>query len=234
MSIPTPIDLDTWPRRESFEHYRTVVPCTYAVTSEIDVTVLTAVLRAQSWKTYPAQIWALASIVNSHAEFRMTVDDHGVPSTFDRVHPAFTVFNPERETFACVSAEFDEDFPRFHATVVELLTTHRAATVMFPQGPTPEATFDVSSLPWLGFSGFSLAIAGGFDHYRPIVTVGRYTERDGRTLLPVAFQIHHAAADGFHTARFFAELQALCDDAPRWAGVPGASSLAAAATERPD
>ncbi|PJJ55644.1 type A chloramphenicol O-acetyltransferase [Compostimonas suwonensis] len=218
MDRTTPIDLDHWPRREHFEHYRSRVPCTYSLTVELDATTLSAALRRTGRKTYPAQIWAIASVVNDHDEFRMSVDEAGSPSVWSVVHPFFTVFNPERETFAAVWADYDRDFARFHDRAVELLTTHRAATTMFPQGEVPPNVFDVSSLPWASFTGFTLNIAHGTDHYLPIVTLGRYVERDGRVMLPLAMQIHHASADGFHTARFVTELQGLMDSSGDWLG----------------
>ncbi|MFD0019701.1 CatA-like O-acetyltransferase [Streptomyces sp. NPDC058382] len=53
------------------------------------------------------------------------------------------------------------------------------------------------------------------DHLAPVFTLGRYVEREGRALLPLAVQIHHAAADGFHTARPVDEPEALMAD-PSW------------------
>lgn len=217
MTSPDPIDLDTWPRREAFEHYRDRVPCTYAITVEIDVTGFATALRASSRKTYIAQIWAIATVVNRYREFRMAVTDAGAAASWPVVHPAFTVFNAEREAFAAVWAPYDPDFGRFHEHAAELLATAASATTMFPQGELPPNVFDVSSLPWTSFTGFTLQIDGGTGHLLPIFTLGRYVERDGRTLLPVAVQIHHAAADGFHTARLLGDLEALMGDAS-WVG----------------
>lgn len=209
------IDQDSWSRRQQFHHYRRRVPCTYAITVEVDVTAATDVLRGSRWKTYPTQIWAIASLVNRHEEFRLALDDQGAPAVWDELHPSFTVFNPERETFAAVWVPFDADFPSFHERAVEVLATHRGATDMFPQGDLPANAFDISSLPWTTFTGFTLQIDGGWDHFLPIFTLGRYVQRDGRTLLPVALQMHHAAADGFHTARLMQELEDLMS-APDW------------------
>ncbi|WP_307325883.1 CatA-like O-acetyltransferase [Microbacterium sp. SORGH_AS_0862] len=39
--------------------------------------------------------------------------------------------------------------------------------------------------------------------------MGRYAEREGRLLLPLAVQIHHAVADGFHTALLINEFREL-------------------------
>jgi chloramphenicol O-acetyltransferase type A len=217
MTGPDLIDLATWPRREAFEHYRHRVPCTYAITVEIDVTAFAAALRSSSRKTYVAQIWAIASVVNRYREFRMTLADSGDAAAWPVVHPAFTVFNAELETFAAVWAPFDTDFGRFHERAAEVLATAASATTMFPQGELPPNVFDVSSLPWTSFTGFTLQIDGGTSHLLPIFTLGRYVERDGRTLLPVAVQIHHAAADGFHTARLLGDLEAVLAD-PSWVG----------------
>ncbi|MFE7673318.1 type A chloramphenicol O-acetyltransferase [Streptomyces albidoflavus] len=212
---PTPIDLDTWPRRQHFDHYRRRVPCTYAMTVEVDVTAFAAALRRSPRKSYLAQVWALATVVNRHEEFRMCLTDSGDPAVWPVVHPAFTVFNPERETFACVWAPYDPDFGTFHDTAAPLLAEHRRATDFFPQGDPPPNTFDVSSLPWASFTGFTLDIRDGWDHLAPIFTLGRYTERDARLLLPLSVQIHHAAADGFHTARLTNDLQTLLAT-PTW------------------
>lgn len=215
MNTAQPINLAAWPRREHFEYYRNRVPCTYALTVEVDVTEMVAALRGSGRKTYIAQVWALASIVNRHAEFRMTLTDDGDPATWDVLHPAFTVLNPERETFATVWTSFDTDFGKFHDAAAKLLAAHKSATSFFPQGELPANVFDVSSLPWTQFTGFTLQIAENWDHFLPIFSVGRYFERDGRILMPLAIQMHHAAADGFHTTRLIEEFQTLVS-APDW------------------
>ncbi len=215
MTTPVPIDLETWPRRPHFEHYRHRVPCSYAMTVEIDVTDFVSRVRSTGRRTYAAQVWAIATIVNRHAEFRMTLDETGGPAVWPQVHPAFTVLNKERETFASVWVPYVAEFAPFHEAAVAVIAENSRATELFPQGAPPANTFDISSLPWTSFTGFTLHVDGAQDHLAPIITLGRYRERDGRTLLPLALQIHHAAADGFHTARFVNELGDLFAD-PVW------------------
>jgi chloramphenicol O-acetyltransferase type A len=217
MSQPQKIDLSRWARAEHFAHYRTRVPCTYAITVEIDVTAMTAALRVGGRKTYAAQIWALAAVVNRHQEFRLTLDQDGSPATWPVLHPSFTVLNPARETFASVWTPFDDDFDGFHARAADLLAEHRHATTLFPQGDPPPDTFDVSSLPWISFTAFDLHISGGWEHFLPIFTLGRLVQRDGRTVLPLAIQAHHAATDGLHVARLVEDLRKLVAD-PEWVG----------------
>lgn len=215
MDAPTLIDLSTWPRREHFEHYRHAVPCTYSLTTEIDVTAFVRALKEHGRKTYVAQVWALATVVNRHPEFRLCLTSAGEPATWPVVHPAFTVFNAETETFACVWTPYEADFAAFHRSATETIDRYRSATGLFPQGNPPANTFDVSSVPWTSFTGFTLHIRDGWEHMAPIFTLGRFTEQNDRMLLPLALQIHHAAADGFHAARLVNEFQELLAD-PTW------------------
>lgn len=202
--------MSTWPRREHFEHYRHRRPTYYAITVDVDVTELAARIEETGRKTYPAQIWALASVVNRYAEFRLTLDEQDNPATWDVLDPSFTVFNPERETFANVWAPFDPDFTVFHDRTAGLIEQYRTATTPFPQGfPPPSNLFDISSLPWTSFSSFTLHVENGWEHFSPVFTLGRYTEQQGRVVMPVALQIHHSAADGFHTARLLNDLRDL-------------------------
>lgn len=217
MTLPEPIDLELWTRRETFEHYREDVPCTYAVTVEVDVTQLLAALRRTGRKTYLAQIWAIANAINHRREFRMALTKSGAPATWPIVHPAFTVFNASRETFASVWSQYDTDFTIFHERSAKVLADAASAVSMFPQGELPPNVFDVSSVPWMSFTGFSLQIDEGTRHLLPIFTIGRHVDRDGRTFMPLAVQVHHAAADGFHTARLVDDIQALMA-APGWVG----------------
>src|SRR6478736_1230951 len=217
MQTPVAIDLDTWPRRQHFDYYREAAPCTYAMTVELDASAFVAALQASARKTYIAQIWTIATVVNRHDEFRMCLNEAGEPAVWPATDPAFTVFNAERETFSCVWAPFHADFGEFHDHAAAVLAEHRGAKEFFPQGPLPANSFDVSSLPWASFTGFTLNIDGGSNHLAPIFTLGRYIEQEGRTMLPLAVQIHHAAADGFHTTRLVNEVQELLSD-PGWVG----------------
>lgn len=208
------IDPEHWPRREHFEHYLRA-PCAYSITVELDVSELDAALERSARKSFLAHVWALAEVVNRHDEFKMTLLGDGEPAVWARVDPLFTVFNPERETFAGVLVPYDPDFGAFHDAAAPLLAEHRRATRLFPQGaPAPNA-FYVSSLPWTSFTGFDLQLRDEREALAPIFTLGRSLQRSGRTLLPLAVRVHHAAADGFHTARLLDELQELCAE-PGW------------------
>ena len=43
-----------------------------------------------------------------------------------------------------------------------------------------------------------------------MIVWGGFRETDGRVLLPLSIAVSHAAADGFHLARFLNETEARC------------------------
>ncbi|HIZ99863.1 MAG TPA: chloramphenicol acetyltransferase, partial [Candidatus Janibacter merdipullorum] len=62
---------------------------------------------------------------------------------------------------------------------------------------------------------FTLHVENGWDHVSPVFTLGKHEERAGRRIMPVALQIHHCAADGFHAAQLLDDLEQLMTT-PDW------------------
>jgi len=191
-----------------FDHFFHRSRCTYAVTADLDSSVLDQKVNRSGARHYPAHVWAVTAAINQHDEFRMTLTDAGEPAVWPRVHPAFTVFHESTETFSSLWVPFVEDFSAFQHAMVTTIERHRDARELFPQPDVPENTFDISAIPWAGFTGFTLDIENGYQHLAPIITLGRRVRhRDGSSSLPIAVQVHHAAADGFHVARLVNEIQ---------------------------
>lgn len=201
----TPVDLAGWPRREYFEHYLHQNPCTYSMTVKLDVTGL----KEKGLRLYPALLYALATVVNRHQEFRYTLRD-GVLGFYDRLEPSYTIFHREDETFSLLWTAYDPDYPAFLAAY-EADLAHYGAVKGLVAKPLPENTFDVSMLPWAAFAGFNLNLQQCYGYLRPIFTLGRYGEENGRYVLPLAVQVHHAVCDGYHACRLVEEVQAILD-----------------------
>lgn len=96
------IDMEKWNRKEYFEHYYNAVPCTYSLTTNIDITILLNTIKNQNLKFYPTMLYCISSIVNTHDEFKTSIDDDGNVGVFDIINPSYTIFNKETETFSSV------------------------------------------------------------------------------------------------------------------------------------
>ena len=194
------IDLEHWDRREYYEHFIKDVVCSYSITVNLDITPLIG------RRLYPAMLWLLTRAVNQMPEFRTCLTAEG-PGIFDTMHPYYTIFNQEKKTFSGIwteyAADYDEFLRRYKADEAEFSRSDRFA----PKDGTPPNTFNVSMLPWVEFSALNINVYDEGKFLLPIFTMGKYFERDGKRLLPLAIQVHHAVCDGYHIGRFTEILQ---------------------------
>lgn len=201
----TLIDRETWPRRAYFEHYFTHVPCTYSAVFKLDITRL----RASGKKLYVTLLHGISTLVNRHQEFRMTCTADGEVGFYDQVHPCYTVFHKDTETFSNLWTAYTPDYEAFCAAYREDMAVYGDRQGMTGKPDVPPNTFPVSMIPWASFEGFNLNLQNGYDYLPPIFTMGKFYEEGGRVLLPLAVQVHHAVCDGFHLCRLVNEVQAL-------------------------
>ena len=67
-------------------------------------------------------------------------------------------------------------------------------------------------LPWVEFTGLNINVYDEGKFLLPIFTMGKYFERDGKRMLPLAIQVHHAVCDGYHVGVFVEKLQKYIDE----------------------
>lgn len=102
-----PVCLDTWARKEHFAHYFSDVPCTYSLTTKLDIAPI------MEEKLYPAMLYLIAGRSTRYPEFRMDLDRDGKLGTYSVVHPCYTVFHQDDETFSSIWTEYTEDYGAF-------------------------------------------------------------------------------------------------------------------------
>ena len=202
------IDIDKWGRRELFNHYFSDVPCSYSITVKIDITNI----KASGKKLYPAMLYYLSCIVNRHEEFRMKLDGQGRLGVFDRMHPGYTVFHKDTETFSNIRTPYSEDYELFRLDYEQDIVRYGAVHRFEAKPDTPDNVFTVSMLPWVSFEGFNLNLPSDSGYLLPFFTIGKYYEENRRLILPLAIQVHHSVCDGFHVCRFIDELRNRIND----------------------
>ncbi|MFR3921747.1 MAG: CatA-like O-acetyltransferase [Dysosmobacter welbionis] len=116
----TPIDEQTWERREYLEVFRQTA---IYLTAEVDITPLYRHTKARGEKLYPALVWCVAAVLNRHAHFRYGRDEAGRIGIWDELHPYYTVpagtpgsvrheGHPLYTGLRCVPLRFREDYAR--------------------------------------------------------------------------------------------------------------------------
>ena len=207
------LELSSWKRREHFDLFRQFASPFFNVSVELDATATwKACKAADSPSFYVAILFHSLNAANSTEAFRMRIRGDRV-WIHDQVRASATILRDD-ETFgfglfppSATLREFDADARGTMAKV------KRVTPLVLPR-PGEDDLIYHSALPWMRLTAFSNALRGGEDSV-PRVVLGKCGERDGRWLLPVAVEVHHALVDGLDVARYFERLQqGLSADSP--------------------
>lgn len=209
------IDRKNWQRKEYFEHFLQQ-QTTFSMTNEINITILMENLKKKQFKLYPAFIYIVTRIVNSHKEFRTCFNSEGKLGYWTEVLPSYTIFDKETYTFSSIWSSNSPTFSEFNFQYEKDVEKYNGTGSMFPKTPIPENSFPISMIPWSSFTGFNLNINNGGDYLLPIITGGKYSQVNGELFLPVSLQIHHAVCDGYHASIFMNEFQRLANESIEW------------------
>ena len=140
------IDINTWKRKEYFNHYINTVPCTYSMTVNIDTTNFLKKLKEKGIKLYPAMIYALSLIVNKYDEFRTSFDEEQRLGIFKKMNPSYTIFHSRSETFSSIWTQFDENFLTFYKGYQDDIKTYGEVSGLIAKTNMPINNFNISIL----------------------------------------------------------------------------------------
>ncbi len=214
------LDLEGWARREHYELYRPYDNPYFNVTADVDVTALKRRCEGQAGPSFfLSSLWLSTRAVNAVEPLRYRIRDLGV-WIHDHVHFGSTVLRPD-DTFAFAYFEDHEEFRTFLPAAEGVV--HRVRTERAPLDPGPERDdlIHYSVVPWIAFTSVSHARRWGTDDSVPKIVFGAYRESDGRWLMPVSVEVHHALVDGLHVGRYYAAFQGLLERAGDLLTPPG-------------
>ncbi|KEK23469.1 type A chloramphenicol O-acetyltransferase [Bacillus gaemokensis] len=209
------IDRENWDRNPYFEHYLNL-KCTFSMTANIDITRLLEQLRHKGIKLYPTFIYMISKAVNSHKEFRTCFNDEGVLGYWDKMIPSYTIFHNDNKSFSSIWTAFSNEFSTFYKNYQDDIKEYGDVHGLFTKENVPKNSFPISSIPWVGFTGFNLNIINDNDFLLPIITGGKYFNQNDKILLPISLQVHHAVCDGYHASKFIEEVQELANNFHEW------------------
>lgn len=178
----------------------------------IDISEVIAFKNRNCTKLYPLLIYVLTKAVNNHEEFRIAMNDKGELGVWETLLPCYTFFHKENESFSNLWTEWDDHLMTFLSNYEQDIKQFGNNYGIEAKPDTPANTFPISSLPWTSFTGFNLNIFADGSYLLPIFTYGKYFQQEGKYLIPISIQVHHAVCDGFHVSRLIHEIQQICNN----------------------
>jgi chloramphenicol O-acetyltransferase type A len=200
------VDIETWPRKATYEFFRDYEDPFFNFTGNLDVTSVYRFCKDSGLGFSLTTLYYSLVAANEIREFRIRMMD-GRLVEFDRIHATQTILNDD-ETFSFAYYEMKD-------SVFEFERAGREATAKYKK----LKTFDVESdrldmiyysvIPWVSFTSFKHAGRHDRTQTVPRIVFGKTFDSREQKLMPLSVEANHAIMDGFHVGKFFTRFQEL-------------------------
>lgn len=203
--MPNYIDLATWPRRELFEFYRDFDKPYFNICTRLDVTDLLKELRNHPGVSVALTYHYFAlKAANEIEQFRYRLRN-GQVLVHDVINGGTTLMLPN-DTFTLVYFDYADKFAEFIGPAQRAID-HAKIDSAFRPRHEDDARIHCTTLPWISFTSFSHARNWRREDSVPKISFGKFSQENGRTLMPFSVEVHHALVDGLHVGRYVTRME---------------------------
>ncbi len=147
----------------------------------------------------------LSQTANEVKEFRWRVRNNEVVE-HSIVHPSFTVPTDETDVFSFCTVGYQPNLNDFIAEARSVRDTMKTNPSIEDEPGRDDLLF-MSAIPWISFTSMQHAM-----HYHPHDSVpriswGKFFQQEGKTMMPLSVQAHHALVDGRHMGAYFQKVE---------------------------
>ena len=199
------VDLETWPRRDTFRFFSGLSWPFYSVTSTLDVGRYHAYVKAHGLSFYYGLIYLTTTVMDRLPDFLYKIRG-GQIVRHGRLEPSFVTLDQQTHQIKITNVPLTESLEDYCARCRAAV---EAQTSPFPSG-SDEARDDLiyfSCTPWFSFTSLTNEMDDDPDDSIPRITWGKFEAQEGRLLLPCSVQLNHRLLDGWHLGQLLTDLQ---------------------------
>ena len=216
MPVIRHLDLGTWPRRATFEFFRTFDKPYFNVCVRLDLTALVALKGRLPGGLMLAYHHLVMRLANEIEPFRYRVDGDCV-RVLDVVHASAAVLRHD-DSIGFAYLDYDPDPVAFAAAARPVVAAVTRGDVPFDPGLDQSAHLHFTTLPWIDFSSFSHARNWAREDSIPKFAFGRLQPEGDRWKMALSIEVHHALMDGLHVGRLVQALEERLQNPAPWVG----------------
>ena len=201
-------------RRAHFEFFNQMNHPHFNIVANVDVTNVLGFIKEKSLPLTPTFVYLVSKAANAIPEFRWRIRD-GKVYEYPSVHPSFSVYTEVADVFSFCYVDYQEEARPFIANAYEKSEAMRKAPSFEDEVGRDDYLF-LSAIPWVSFTGFQHAMSYHPHDCVPRITWGKFFEQDGKILMPLSVQVHHALVDGRHVGEYFQKMGAFAAAPEDW------------------
>lgn len=199
----TKLNIETWNRKQHFEHFMRLKDPSFAITAKVDVTVAYQQAKALGVSFFGTYLHACIKAINAIENFRYRIVNNEVV-VYETIHASATIMRPDK-TYGFSFIEYDEDLMIF----LENLKSEKERILSTNDLYPPVNGLDCihcSAIPWLAFTGHKEPRSGEVESV-PELAFSKVELVDEKRMMTVAVNVNHAVIDGYHVGLFFENFQ---------------------------
>lgn len=202
------VDIETWPRRSTYEFFRDYDDPFFNLTASVDVTGLYRFSKNNGLSFSLAALYCSQRAANQIREFRIRLLD-GRLVEFDTIHATQTILNDD-ETFSFCYFEMRPDVIAFNETGRQHLAKYKALKTFDVETDRVDLIY-YSVIPWVSFTSFKHASRLDKSQTVPRIVFGKVYDDGGSKKMPVSVEANHTIMDGLHVGKFFTTIREIAD-----------------------
>lgn len=202
------LDLETWNRKQHFEHFSQLLDPYFAVTVDVDVTNAYQFSKEKNISFFVIYLHSCLKTINSIENFRYRITKDKRIRVYDVIHASATIMRPDNTfgfSFIHYSDNLDEFYQNFRKEKERILNS----TDLFPPINSDDCVY-CSALPWIHFTGHKEPKNSENDSIARFA-FGKFIDKENALKMPVSITVNHALIDGYHVGLFFEKYQKTLD-----------------------
>jgi chloramphenicol O-acetyltransferase type A len=202
------LDIDTWNRKQHFEHFKQLLDPYFAVTVEVDVTKAYQTAKEKEIPFFVLYLHACMKAINSIENFKYRITEDEKVRIHDVIHASATIMRPDT-TFGFSFIHYSHNLDEFYQNFKEEKERVLNSTDLFPSINSDNCVY-CSALPWVHFTGHKEPKNAESDSITRLA-FGKFVNKENVLKMPVSITVNHALIDGYHVGLFLENYQKALD-----------------------
>nr|WP_321243277.1 CatA-like O-acetyltransferase [uncultured Psychroserpens sp.] len=198
------IDINTWKRKQHYDHFRTLKDPYFGVVFPVDVSKAYDFAKAHDVSFFGKYLHDCMKAINEIDELKLRIQDDTVVK-FETINASATLMRSD-QTFGFSYIEFDNELDLFLSHLISEKNRIETTGALFPLRNDLEC-IHCSAMPWVNFSGHKEPLSGALDSVPKLAFSKIIKENDGKMMMNVSINVNHALVDGYHVGLFAEKFQ---------------------------
>lgn len=197
------LDINTWNRKQHFEHFSKLKDPYFGITIPFNVTKAYSFSKEKNISFFGTYLHACMQAINNVENLKYRIVDDKV-MICNTINASATIMK-ENKTFGFSFIDYNESLDQFLLNIQAEKQRIEKSNNLFP----PKNGVDCihcSALPWSDFSGHKEPVSG-LQESVPKFAFGKMKEVNNEKIMNVAINVNHALVDGYHLSLFSEKFQ---------------------------